>query len=173
MAEPELYYFHKPTGLRPVSRPVKFLTVPEFLADEPACRTLWDLVSTQFNTRGKFLAIWSGVRFVALSRDEAGNADGFLLVNAPVNWQIDYVVVRPDRRGHGLAAALVSETLNQAHLRGAPYVMLTSKASLRPLHELFGFSNGRRSGSLCLSKHKASETQDRSHDDSHARLRRA
>jgi GNAT superfamily N-acetyltransferase len=140
MAEPELHYFHKPKGLRPVSRPVTFVPLPEFLADEPACRALWDLVSTQFNTRSKFLAVWAGVKFVALSRDQASNPDGFLLVNAPVNWQIDYVVVRPDRRGHGLAAALVSETLNQAHLRGAPYVMLTSKASLRPLYESCGFT---------------------------------
>ena len=108
--------------------------------DEPACQTFWELISTQFHTRGKFLAVWSGVKFVALSRDEAGDPDGLLLVNAPVNWQIDYVVVRPDRRGHGLAAALVSETLNQAYLRGAPYVMLTSKASLRPLYESCGFT---------------------------------
>src|SRR5439155_11605675 len=48
-----------------------------------------------------------------------------------------------------------------------------SKPSLGPIHELFGFSNSRRSGSLCLSKHKTSETQKRNHDDSHARLRRA
>ena len=69
-----------------------------------------------------------------------GAADGFLLVTTPVNWQIDYVVVRPDRRGLGIAAALVAEALNQAHRLGAPYVMLTSKASLRPLYESCGFT---------------------------------
>src|SRR5688572_24663662 len=99
MAEPPLHYFQTPTGLREVSRPVEFLAAAEFLADEPACKILWDLVTSQFHTRGKFLAVWSGVRFVAVSRDDDGVADGFLLVNAPVNWQIDYVVVRQDRRG--------------------------------------------------------------------------
>ena len=100
---------------------------------------MWELVSTQFRTRSKFLAVWSGVRFVAVHRDAQGEADGFLLVNAPVNWQIDYVVVRPDARGRGIAAALVAEALNQAHRRGVPYVTLTSKPALRPLYESCGF----------------------------------
>jgi GNAT superfamily N-acetyltransferase len=138
--ESELHYFCKPTGERPVAHPVEFLSVTDFLADEPACKQLWELVTTQFRTRNKFLAIWSGVRYVAVSRDPDGASDGFLLVTAPVNWQIDYVVVRPDRRGLGIAAALVAEALNQAHRLGAPYVMLTSKASLRPLYEGCGFT---------------------------------
>jgi GNAT superfamily N-acetyltransferase len=140
MPEPELYYFCKPTALHPVARPVEFLTVQEFIADEPACKRLWDLVSTQFRTRGKFLAVWSGVRFVALHRAADGTADGFLLVNAPINWQIDYVVVGAESRGQGIASALVTETANQAFLRGVPYVMLTSKESLRPLYEACGFA---------------------------------
>ena len=134
-AEAELHYIHKPSGVRPVAGRVDFVPVHEFLADEPACKQLWELVSTQFRTRGKFLAVWSGVTFVAVHRDPGGAADGFLLVNAPVNWQIDYVVVRPDRRGNGIAAALVTEALNQAFRHAAPYVMLTSKASLRGLYE--------------------------------------
>ncbi|HJZ59471.1 MAG TPA: GNAT family N-acetyltransferase [Gemmataceae bacterium] len=140
MTEPELYYFHKPTGLRPVSHPVEFLSVPEFLADEPACDTFWELASSQFRTRSKFLALWPAVRFVALSRDEHGLADAFLLVNGTVNWQIDSVVVRPARRGNRLAAALLSTALNQAYLRGASFVMLTSLADLRPLCESCGFT---------------------------------
>lgn len=139
MTEPELHYFCKPTVLRPVPRAVAFLTTQELLADEPACKTLWELVGTQFRTRSKFLAVWSGVRFVALHRSAEGHADGFLLVNAPVNWQIDYVVVAPEARGLGVASALVLETANQAFLRGVPYVMLTSRASLRPLYESCGF----------------------------------
>jgi hypothetical protein len=87
VAEPELHYFCKPTRPREVARPVEFVTAQELLADEPACKTLWELVSTQFRTRGKFLAVWAGVRFVALHRNASGEADGFLLVNAPVNWQ--------------------------------------------------------------------------------------
>lgn len=139
-AEPELHYIHKPTGVRLVAARVDFVPVSEFLADEPACKLLWELVSTQFRTRGKFLAVWTGVKFVAVHRDPDGEADGFLLVNAPVNWQIDYVVVRPDRRGQGVAQAMLAEALNQAYLHAAPYVMLTSKASLRPLYEGVGFT---------------------------------
>ena len=140
MAEAELHYFCKPSGLTSVSHGIEFLTTQEFLADEPACKRLWDLVSTQFRTRGKFLAVWSGVRFVAVHRNSDGNADGFLLVNAPINWQIDYVVVCEESRGQGIASALVIETANQAFLRGVPYVMLTSKESLRPLYESCGFT---------------------------------
>lgn len=138
--EAELNYICRPTRPHTAATPIDFLSVAEFLDDEPACKALWELVSTQFRTRSKFLAVWSGVRFVALHRTGDGAADGFLLVNAPVNWQIDYVVVRPESRGRGIAAALVTETVNQAFLRGVPYVMLTSKASLRPLYEGCGFA---------------------------------
>src|SRR5438128_1458285 len=110
---PELHYFAKPECLRPVRLPVAFLAVQEFLADEPACKQLWDQVSAQFRTRGKFLAIWPCVRHLAVHRGAGGEVDGFLLVTAPVNWQIDYVVVRPEARGRGIATALVTETLNQ------------------------------------------------------------
>ena len=138
-AEPELYYFCKPTGIRPTRVPVEFLPVQEFLADEPGCRAVWDMIDTQFRTRSKFLAIWPGVRYVAAHRDVDGAIDGFLLVTAPVNWQLDYVTVRPDARGQGVATALVVAALNHAYLHSAPYVMLTSKESLRPLYEGCGF----------------------------------
>lgn len=146
MTEPELHYFCKPTAARPVDRAVEFVTAQEFVADEPACKKLWELVSTQFRTRGKFLAVWAGVRFVAVHRDADGNADGFLLVNAPINWQIDYVVVGAESRGRGIASALVTEAANQAFRRGVPYAMLTSKASLRPLYEACGFVPVNESG---------------------------
>lgn len=139
MSESELHYFCKPSSLRPVAHAIEFLTAQEFIADEPACNRLWDMVSTQFRTRGKFLAVWAGVRFVAVHRNRDGVADGFLLVNAPINWQIDYVAVCPESRGQGIASALVTEAANQAFLRGAPYVMLTSKESLRTLYESCGF----------------------------------
>ena len=138
-AEPDLYYLCQPSGVRPVGRAIDFLAAHEFLADEPACRELWELISTQFRTRGKFLAVWPGVRFVAVHRDDAGTADGFLLVNAPINWQIDYVVVHPGGRGRGIAGALIAEAVNQAYHRGVPYVMLTSRAALRPFYEGCGF----------------------------------
>jgi hypothetical protein len=65
-----------PDPARTAARPVEFLSVAEFLADEPACRTFWELVNSQFRTRSKFLAVWAGVRFVALTRDDDGAADG-------------------------------------------------------------------------------------------------
>jgi len=139
MSEPEVHYFCKPSQQLSVSLPTDFLTFQEFLADEAACRSMWDFVSTQFRTRSKFLAIWPGVRYVCLHRGSDGNVDGLLLVTTPVNWQIDYVVVHPASRGQGIAKALVQTTLNEAYRHKAPYVMLTSKESLRPLYESCGF----------------------------------
>jgi ribosomal protein S18 acetylase RimI-like enzyme len=132
--ESEFYYQQVPAGPRPVGLPVEFLTATEFLEDEPACKALWELISTQFKTRSKFLAIWASVRYVAIHRRN-GKVVGLLLVSAPVNWQIDYVVVDPDWRGRGIAEALVNQTVNQARARNVPYVMLTSREGLRPLYE--------------------------------------
>ena len=132
--EGELYYLHVPTSPRPVQQPVEFMTISEFLEDEPTCRAAWEIITMQFKTRSKFLAIWPSVRYVA-THHCAGELLGFLLVSAPVNWQIDYVVVRPDGRGQGIARALVNATVNQALIRKVPYVMLTSREGLRPLYE--------------------------------------
>jgi GNAT superfamily N-acetyltransferase len=137
--EHEFHLYFRPETTKPLSQSIEFLPTAEFLADEPACKVLWDLVSTQFRTRSKFLAVWSGVKYVAVHRDESGCADGFLLVNAAINWQIDYVVVKPESRGRGIAGALVVAALNQAYLHRAPYVMLTCKESLRGFYEQFGF----------------------------------
>jgi GNAT superfamily N-acetyltransferase len=137
--EPELYYFCQPTSTVPTTVPIEFVPTTDFLTDEPACKMLWELIDTQFNTRSKFLAIWKTVSYIALHRDAEGTLDGFLLVTTPVNWQIDYVVVRPDARGQGIAGALVKTAISQAYLHKAPYVMLTSKESLRPLYEACGF----------------------------------
>jgi GNAT superfamily N-acetyltransferase len=137
--EPDVYYIFKPADpLRPPPD-VEFLSVREFLADEPACHLLWELLDTQFRTRSKFLAIWPCVSFVCVHRDTDGALDGCLLVSAPVNWQIDYVVVRPDSRGQGIASKLVKAALAHATVHKPPYVMLTSKESLRPLYEGCGF----------------------------------
>jgi GNAT superfamily N-acetyltransferase len=133
-AEGELYYLQIPDGRRPVGHEVEFLSAAEFLEDEPACKALWELMSSQFKTRSKFLSIWPSARYVATHRRD-GEVVGLLLVSAPVNWQVDYVVVRPDWRGKGIAEALVHETLNQAAARKVPYVMLTSREGLRPLYE--------------------------------------
>ncbi len=140
MPPDDLHYIYKPTRAGPLPVDVEFPALPELLADEAACRTLWDLLDTQFRTRSKFLSIWPSVRFVCLHRDGEGDADGFLLVSSPVNWQIDYVVVKPESRGQGIAQKLVRAALGQAYLHSVPYVMLTSKESLRPLYEGCGFT---------------------------------
>src|SRR4051812_8659456 len=140
MTEPELHYYSAPSGELPNDLPVRFLSVQDFLADEGACKALWDLIGTQFRTRSKFLTVWPNVRFVAVYRGAGGAPLGFLLVSAPVNWQIDYVVVHPEARGRGVAAGLVRAALNEAFRRSVPYVMLTSRESLRPLYEGCGFT---------------------------------
>lgn len=142
--EAQLYYFadpaHAPDPLPTVAdSAVEILPVGEFLADEPACKMVWELVDTQFRTRSKFLAVWRTASLVVAHRDAEGAVDGFLIVTSPVNWQIDYVVVRPDARGQGVAGALIRAAMARAKANGVPYVMLTSKASLRPLYEACGF----------------------------------
>lgn len=134
--EAELYYQAVPSQEVPVGHTTEFLTTQDFLADEPACRALWEFVSNQFRTRSKFLSVWPHVRYVTVLRDrQAGLIKGLLLVTTPINWQIDYVVVHPEARRQGVAAALVRATLNEAVRRGVPYVSLTSVESLRPLYE--------------------------------------
>jgi ribosomal protein S18 acetylase RimI-like enzyme len=133
--ENELYYLQVPSEPRRVGHDVDFMTLPEFLDDESACRSLWEIITGHFKTRCKFLAIWPSVRYVAMHR-RGNEVLGLLLVSAPVNWQIDYVVVRPEWRGRGIAEALVAATLNEALTRKVPYVMLTSREGLRPLYEM-------------------------------------
>jgi ribosomal protein S18 acetylase RimI-like enzyme len=132
--ENELFYILVPVESRPVAPGVEILPVQEFLQDEPACRALWQLLDTQFRTRSKFLSIWPGVRFVAVHRT-GENVTGLLLISAMINWQIDYVVVRPDARRRGIAAALVNTAVSRAFELNVPYVMLTSREGLRPLYE--------------------------------------
>ena len=129
----------EPVAASTVDQPVDVVTVQEILDDEPVCRSIWDLVTDQFRTRGKFLAIWPGVRHVVLHRDPDRAIDGFLLVTAMVNWQLDYVVVRHDARGKGIASALVRGALNAACHRRVPYVLLTCADELAPLYEGCGF----------------------------------
>jgi ribosomal protein S18 acetylase RimI-like enzyme len=133
-AELELYYIHVPAAPRPAPPNVEIIPVQDFLQTEADCRALWELIGSQFRTRSKFLSIWPAVRFVVVHRS-GGVMNGFLLVSAAINWQIDYVVVRPEARRRGIAAALVNATLNYALEMKAPYVMLTSRVGLRPLYE--------------------------------------
>src|SRR5258708_38826996 len=104
-AEHELYYIQLPVEVRPTSPEVEILPDQEFIADEAACRALWEMLSDQFHTRSKFLSIWPGVRYVAAHRTNK-TVTGLLLLSASVHWQIDYVVARPDAPRRGNAAKL-------------------------------------------------------------------
>lgn len=140
MTDPStLHYICQPAEGRPHHPDTRVLSVQDFLADEGACSVLWGLVTTQFRTRGKFLSVWPSVRYVALCRDDAGECVGLLLISAQINWQIDYVVVRPDHRGRGIAMRLVDAAVAHAARLGIPYVMLTSGPHLRPFYERCGF----------------------------------
>lgn len=137
--EIELHYLCRPTSAQAQPLMGEFVTTQEFLTDEMSSKELWTLIHEQFRTRSKFLAIWQNVKFIAIHRDNNGLADGFVLVSSLVNWQIDYVVVKTSSRGQGIAAGLVRLALQNAFLHHTPYVMLTSKESLRPLYEGCGF----------------------------------
>lgn len=130
----EFYYIQVPRHVRPVMHDVKFQSITDFLKDEAACRDTWDLITRYFRTRSKFLSIWPCVRYVTFYR-KADDLVALLLVSASLNWQIDYVLVRDDFRHQGIATSLIHHTLNQALVARVPYVMLTSKESLRPLYE--------------------------------------
>ena len=123
----------EPAGRLAVDRAVDFVAVQDFLCDESACRAVWDLVTGQFRTRGKFLAIWPAVGHVVMHRDPTGAVDGFLLVSELVNWQLDYVVVRDDARGQGIASALVCGALDEACRRTRDNVKAVSQALARRL----------------------------------------
>ena len=108
--EPEFVYICYPTEPRPAALAIEFLPVGEFVADEPACRLLWELISSQFRTRGKFLAVWSGVRYVAVHRDDAGDVDGFLLVILPSTGRSTTSSSGRTRAAAGSPARLVGDT---------------------------------------------------------------
>ena len=133
--EPELHYFHKPHEPQSGLKLAEFLPVQDFLADEPACKELWDVAVQPCSTRAA--SSWPSGRACGTSRSIAtrtATPTGSCSSPSPVNWQIDYVVVKPDSRGQGIATQLVRTALHHAYLHRTPYVMLTSKESLRPLY---------------------------------------
>jgi GNAT superfamily N-acetyltransferase len=134
----KLYYMLVPKEPQLVSHVVDFLDITEVLRNESLCDQIWTMIHREYVTRSKFLSIWQSVKFVATYCNLA-TLDGFLLVSAPVNWQIDYVTVWPSRRGEGIARSLLAETINQAIERNVPYICLTSKIELRKLYEGVGF----------------------------------
>ena len=134
-----MHLYCQPSKVVGVALPIDFVTTQDLLVDEAACREIWDLVSSQFHTRGKFLAVWPCVRHVVLHRDDQGIVDGFLFVSEPVTWQLDYVVVRHESRGRGIASALVRFALDEACRRSVPCVTLSCAEALVPFYRSCGF----------------------------------
>ena len=80
---------------------------------------------------------------VALLADDGGRLSGFLIARADFGeWEIENVVVDPERRRSGVGSALVQEVLHQAAAAKATSVLLEvrqSNAAARGLYEKLGF----------------------------------
>ncbi len=96
-----------------------------------------------------FAAGEEGVRREVLVIESEGVIEGFL-VGLPLGpeWELENVVVIPERRGQGLGTELVTEFLDQARESGAERVYLEvrqSNEAARILYEKCGFGEtGRR-----------------------------
>jgi ribosomal-protein-alanine acetyltransferase len=90
------------------------------------------------------------VTLVATSETEAGRVIGFVIARcATAEWEIENVVVAPEKRNRGLGIKIIRELLLQAQSAGATSVLLEvreSNLAARRLYEKLGFSpHGRRS----------------------------
>lgn len=131
------FYIHVPKDELLVDRQVIFMTVTDLVSDSEdnvrRCQQIFDLVVQNFKTRRKFLELWPHVRYVAFV-EEDGQIISCAFASTPMNWQIDYVVTRPDKRGMNLARAVTNTITNEARKRKVPYVMLTSRPELVHLY---------------------------------------
>ena len=90
------------------------------------------------------------VTLVATSEREAGRVIGFVIARcATAEWEIENVVVAPEKRNRGVSIKIIQELLLQAQSAGATSVLLEvreSNLAARRLYEKLGFSQqGRRS----------------------------
>lgn len=90
------------------------------------------------------------VTLVATSEADAGRVIGFVIARcATAEWEIENVVVTPEKRNRGLGSKIIRELLLQAQSAGATSVLLEVRESnlvARRLYEKLGFSqHGRRS----------------------------
>ncbi len=88
-------------------------------------------------------------RRIALIADNENRVTGFLIARADLDeWEIENVVVAPERRRAGIGSALVRELLHQAAMAKATSVLLEvreSNSAARRLYENIGFVEvGRR-----------------------------
>ena len=90
------------------------------------------------------------VTLVATSEADASRVIGFVIARcATADWEIENVVVAPEKRNRGLGIKIIQELLLQAQSAGATSVLLEvreSNLAARRLYEKLGFSpHGRRS----------------------------
>jgi ribosomal-protein-alanine acetyltransferase len=90
------------------------------------------------------------VTLVATSEADAGCVIGFVIARcATAEWEIENVVVAPEKRNRGLGVKIIRELLSRAQSAGATSVLLEvreSNLAARRLYEKLGFSqHGRRS----------------------------
>jgi ribosomal-protein-alanine N-acetyltransferase len=90
------------------------------------------------------------IALVATSEADAGGVIGFVIARcATTEWEIENVVVAPEKRNRGLGVKIIRELLLQAQRGGATSVLLEvreSNLAARRLYEKLGFSqHGRRS----------------------------
>jgi ribosomal-protein-alanine acetyltransferase len=90
------------------------------------------------------------VTLVATSETGAGRVIGFVIARcATAEWEIENVVVAPEKRKRGVGIKIIRELLLQAQSAGATSVLLEvreSNLAARRLYEKLGFSQqGRRS----------------------------
>ena len=90
------------------------------------------------------------VTLVATSETEAGRVIGFVIARcATAEWEIENVVVAPEKRNRGVGIKIIRELLLLAQSEGATSVLLEvreSNLAARRLYEKLGFSQqGRRS----------------------------
>ncbi len=86
---------------------------------------------------------------LALVAGEGGDVGGFLIARCDIDdWELENVVVAPDRRRGGIGGQLVGALLHQAGEKGATSVLLEVRESndpARQLYKKFGFLEaGRR-----------------------------
>jgi ribosomal-protein-alanine acetyltransferase len=89
------------------------------------------------------------ITLVATDEADAGRVIGFVIArSSPVEWEIENVVVAPEKRNGGVGIKIIREVLSQARIAGATSVLLEvrkSNLAARRLYEKLGFSQqGRR-----------------------------
>ena len=124
--------------------------------DVPSMRALEQQIETAAHwTEREYDALFAAeapprITLVATSEADAGRVVGFAVARcATAEWEIENLVVAPEKRNRGLGSKIIRELLLQAQRGGATSVLLEvreSNLAARRLYEKLGFSQqGRRS----------------------------